>query len=146
MPLVSIIVPVYNVEQKLDRCLKTLSDQTIKDIEVLLINDGSTDNSGKICDQFSEKDSRFKTIHISNAGVSSARNLGIKNANSKYIMFVDSDDEVDVTILEQMLDENKRNDFDFIMCGYKRIIQVQDIVEKNRLLKLKNIQVMSNVF
>ena len=93
--LISIIVPVYNVKNYLEQCLNSLANQTYKNIEVLLVNDGSTDGSDKICEKYSLKDSRFKKFDKPNSGPADARNLGIKNSHGKYIAFVDSDDYVD---------------------------------------------------
>ena len=92
---ISIIVPVYNVKNYLEQCLNSLANQTYKNIEVLLVNDGSTDGSDKICEKYSLKDSRFKKLDKPNSGPADARNLVIKNSLGKYIAFVDSDDYVD---------------------------------------------------
>lgn len=92
--LISIIVPVYNVEEFLNRCVESILIQSYKNIEILLIDDGSTDNSSKICDEYSIKDKRVKVIHKENGGLSDARNIGLENANGKYIAFVDSDDYI----------------------------------------------------
>ena len=94
MPTISIIVPVYNVEKYLNRCVDSILNQTFTDFELILVNDGSTDNSGKICDEYAKKDQRVKAIHKSNGGVSSARNRGLGEAIGKYVMFCDSDDYV----------------------------------------------------
>lgn len=94
MPEISIIVPVYKVEQYLPRCIDSILAQTFTDFELLLIDDGSPDNSGSICDEYATKDSRIRVFHKENGGVSSARNIGISNANGKIIMFADSDDDV----------------------------------------------------
>lgn len=100
--LVSIIVPVYNVEKYLSKCIESLINQTYTNIEILLINDGSTDNSKKICEQFKEKDSRIKLINKENGGLSDARNKGLQEAISKYIAFVDSDDYVEKNYIETL--------------------------------------------
>ena len=92
MPFVSGIVPVYKAENFLPKCIDSILNQTYKDFELILVNDGSPDKSGKICDKYSEKDNRIIVIHKKNGGVSSARNIGIENATGKYICFVDSDD------------------------------------------------------
>ena len=89
---VSIIIPVYNVEKYLQRCIESVLQQTYKDIEVVLVDDGSTDNSGNNCDLWSEKDKRIKVIHKVNGGLSSARNAGCRVATGDYILFLDSDD------------------------------------------------------
>lgn len=100
MPSVSIIVPVYNVEKYLPKCIESIMDQTFTDFELLLIDDGSPDNSGKICDEYGIRDSRIRVFHTANRGVSSARNLGIEQAQGKWVTFVDSDDWLDRKCLE----------------------------------------------
>lgn len=105
MPIISIIVPVYNVEKYLHCCIHSILAQTITDIEVLLVNDGSTDSSGTICDEYAKSDSRVRVFHKENGGVSSARNLGLDKATGKWIMFVDSDDKVAPQICERLLSE-----------------------------------------
>ena len=93
-PKISIVSPVFNVEKFLARCLDSLVNQTLSDIEIILVDDGSPDNSGRICDEYAKKDDRVIVIHKENGGVSSARNVGIDKAKGKYICFVDSDDYV----------------------------------------------------
>lgn len=100
--LVSVIVPVYNVEDYLENCVESLLKQTYKNIEILLINDGSTDNSSKICDNYGKKDSRIKVYHKENEGVSKARNLGLECSTGDYIVFVDADDFVEKTYVEKL--------------------------------------------
>lgn len=120
MPRVSIIVPVYNVRDKLTKCLESLIAQSCKDIEIILVNDGSNDGSEKICDEYSSKYFNIKTIHSLNSGVSKARNKGIANANSPYIMFVDADDYVEKNIVEMLLIPAETKKMDFVMCGYNK--------------------------
>lgn len=103
--LISIIIPVYNVEMYLNKCIKSILNQTYKNIEVILIDDGSTDLSGKICDDYAKKDSRIKVIHKKNEGVSCARNDGLKSAKGEYVFFIDSDDYIDIDAIEKMVDE-----------------------------------------
>lgn len=102
MPEVSVIVPVYNVEKYLHRCVDSILAQTFHDFELILVDDGSPDNSGAICDEYAEKDSRVVVIHKPNGGVSSARNCGLDRARGKYVMFCDSDDYVADTWIEKM--------------------------------------------
>ena len=102
-PLVSIIVPVYKVEKYLNNCLQSLVNQVYKNIEILLIDDGSPDNSGAICDEWEKKDNRIKVIHKKNEGVSAARNLGIQEARGKYFVCVDSDDYVKPNYVENLI-------------------------------------------
>jgi glycosyltransferase involved in cell wall biosynthesis len=103
MPTISVIVPIYNVEQYLCKCLDSILNQTFTDFELLLIDDGSPDKSGQICDEYAQKDSRIRVFHKENGGVSSARNFGLDNAQGKWIAFIDSDDWVDNTYLEHLL-------------------------------------------
>lgn len=107
---VSIIVPVYNVEKYIRRCLDSLVKQSYRNLEIILIDDGSTDNSGKICDQYEIKDKRFKVIHQKNAGLPSARNTGIENITGYLVMFIDSDDWIDENCIERCVNEFKLND------------------------------------
>lgn len=92
MPKIGVIIPVYNVEKYLEQCIKSIINQNFEDMEILLIDDGSTDSSGRICDEYKEKDSRIKVIHKKNGGLSDARNAGIKEAIADYLLFLDSDD------------------------------------------------------
>ena len=100
--MVSVIIPVYNAEKYLHRCIDSILAQTYTDFELLLINDGSNDGSGMICDAYAAKDSRVRVFHKENGGVSSARNIGIDNAAGVYISFVDADDELLLNALEKM--------------------------------------------
>ncbi len=102
MPKISVIVPVYNVEKYLNRCVDSILNQTFEDFELILVNDGSPDNCGNICDEYAQKDNRVKVIHKKNGGVSSARNAGIDTAQGEYIMFVDSDDWINENMLNDM--------------------------------------------
>ena len=103
VPLVSIIVPVYNAEKYLNRCIDSILSQTVTDFELLLIDDGCKDESGCICDEYAEKDARVRVFHKPNGGVSSARNLGLDNAKGKWITFVDADDRCSCNYLEHLL-------------------------------------------
>lgn len=124
-PVVSIIIPVYNVEKYFRRCLDSISSQTYKDWECVLIDDGSPDNCGKICDEYVDKDSRFKVIHQKNSGVSKARNNGINAANGEWIMIVDSDDWIDSDTLEQVVP--LKDSFDILQWGYYRSSETEDL-------------------
>ena len=99
-PKVSIIVPIYNSEKYMNKCIESILNQTLTEIEIILVNDGSTDNSGKIIDNYAKKDNRIKVIHQQNSGPSVARNKGISTAKGKYIGFVDSDDYIESTMYE----------------------------------------------
>lgn len=118
-PLVSIIIPIYNSEKTLHRCIGSILSQTFENWELLLINDGSEDNSGIICDEYARKDVRIRVFHKQNGGVSSARNLGLDNANGEWVTFVDSDDWVFDNWLNNFINEIKRGlCVDFIMQGF----------------------------
>lgn len=117
MPLFSIIIPVYNCESFLKKCLDSILSQTFLDWEAILIDDGSPDNSGKICDHYVEKDNRIKCIHKQNGGVSSARNLGLDKATGDYITFIDADDYVLPSYLERLASKPK---YDIVFSGLQR--------------------------
>ena len=120
-PDVSVIVPVYNVEKYLPRCVKSIIDQRVKNIEILLINDGSTDSSGEICDKFAELDNRIKVIHKKNGGLSDARNAGLDIAKGKFIGFIDSDDYVHPEMYKILLEGITNNDCDIAECGFEEV-------------------------
>lgn len=115
---VSIILPVYNVEAYLSRAIESLIKQTYQNIEIILVDDGSMDQSGKICDSYAEKDTRIKVIHKDNGGVSSARNTGLAIATGEYITFFDPDDFVTEDIIEFLLDILKKNKADISICAW----------------------------
>lgn len=113
MDLISIIVPVYNVENYIKECINSIINQSYKNIEIILVDDGSTDNSGSLCEEFSLIDSRIVTFHKENGGLSDARNYGIRHSNGEYIMFVDSDDIIDkdiVNVLYTLIQKDKSID------------------------------------
>ena len=114
---VSIIVPVYNAEKKLEKCVSSLREQTLSEIEIILVDDGSEDNSPKMCDLIASSDSRVKVIHKQNEGAGKARNSGIEIAEGKYIGFVDSDDYVDKTMFEVLVDAMEKYTSDLVLSG-----------------------------
>ncbi|MEO2075949.1 MAG: glycosyltransferase [Bacillus sp. (in: firmicutes)] len=116
-PKVSIIVPVFNVEEFLIHCIDSLVNQTLKDIEIILVNDGSTDYSLSICQEYEKQDSRVRVVNKENGGLSSARNAGLDIASGKYIAFCDSDDYVDLTMYEKLYHETLKREVDLIACG-----------------------------
>lgn len=121
MPEVSVIVPVYNAEEYLPRCINSIQKQTLTDIEIILINDGSQDNSGRICDEYASRDDRIKVIHQKNAGVSAARNAGMRAAKGRYIGFVDADDWVNPDMYEAMLSSASQNNADIVICDAQTV-------------------------
>ena len=116
-PLISIIVPVYNTEKYLERCVESLLSQTYRNIEVCLVDDGSTDNSGKLCDGYEAKDPRVNVIHKTNGGLSSARNAAMHRIHGEYITYVDSDDFVDKQYVEYLYELIEKNNAQVSSCG-----------------------------
>lgn len=115
--LVSIVIPIYNVESYLDRCINSVVLQTYENVEIILIDDGSTDRSSEICDEWAARDSRIVVIHKQNAGLGMARNSGIDKARGKYIFFFDSDDYVDTDIVRKCVENAQKNDSDVVIYG-----------------------------
>lgn len=114
--MVSVIVPVYNVEKYIEECIGSIVNQTYRDIEIILVDDGSTDNSGSICDSFATLDERIKVIHKENAGVSIARNIGMDVASGKYLIFIDSDDCIGSTYIQSMVVAMESADMPTLVC------------------------------
>lgn len=115
---ISVIVPVYNVEKYLKNCVESLINQTYENIEIILVDDGSTDNSGAICDELSKEDNRITVIHKENEGVSRARNTALEQSVGEYISFVDSDDSLEVTAYENLVKQMENNDLDVLAFQY----------------------------
>ena len=107
-PSLSIVVPVYNTEKYLKQCVDSLTSQTLNEIEIILVDDGSTDGSGAICDEYAAKDSRIKVIHKENGGLGFARNSGLEMAQGEFVGFVDSDDWVDLDFFEKLLGKTRK--------------------------------------
>lgn len=136
--LISIIVPIFNVDKYIEKTIKSLINQTYLNIEILLINDGSTDMSGNICNEYAEKYNKIKVFHQNNKGVSSARNLGIDNARGKYIIFVDGDDYVNPKYINTLYNDIIENNVDMAVQMYfnyyneKKIVRnIENDINKN---------------
>ncbi len=119
MKLVTIIVPIYNVQDYLPTCIRSILRQSYKNLEIILVDDGSSDKSLQICKQFEKKDNRIRLYHTNNLGLSHARNVGLDHVNGNYILFVDSDDYIDKNMVARML--TKSNDSDLVICNYKKV-------------------------
>lgn len=117
--LVSVVVPVYKVEQYLKKCVESIINQTYKNLEIILVDDGSPDDCGKICEEFAIKDDRIKVLHKTNGGLSDARNFGLSIAKGEYICFVDSDDFVNEYYVEKMLESALKNNSDICACNFE---------------------------
>lgn len=121
-PLVSIILPVYNAQNHLARCVGSICAQTYRNIEIIILNDGSKDQSLPVCEEFRQKDSRILLVDKANSGVSDTRNLGLKLASGKYVEFVDSDDYLDPDFTERLVAAAEENEADFVIAPYKMVI------------------------
>ena len=129
--LISVVLPVYNTEQYLKRCINSILNQTYKEIEIVCVDDGSSDGSGPILDEFAQSDSRIKVFHTENRGVSSARNTALRAANGRYIGFVDSDDYIEPDYYEKLVSVLKKEEVDIATCGYyiddtKKIVKAEN--------------------
>ena len=129
---ISVIIPVYKVEKYLDRCIQSVVDQTYKNLEIILVDDGSPDRCGEICDEWAMRDSRIKVIHKANGGLSDARNAGLDIATGEYISFIDSDDYIQPEMLACLYNDIIKNHSDVSVCGVEIIYEEQNI--KNRSL------------
>ena len=134
---ISVIVPIYNVEKYLKYCLDSILVQSYKNLEIILINDGSTDNCGKICDEYQLEDKRIKVIHKTNAGLADARNTGLKIATGDYISFLDSDDYIYPTFYEELYTLLQKNDADIAECDFMRI-NVENIENCKEIIDSEN--------
>lgn len=129
MKKISIVVPIYNVEKYVKKCIESLIKQTYKNIEIILVDDGSTDNSVGIIDEYANKDPRVVAIHQENKGVSAARNAGLKVARGEYIGFVDPDDYVDCQMYEVMVNKLQTGFADLAVCGYLKVWESSGEIE-----------------
>lgn len=134
--MISIIIPVYNVENYIIRCLESVIRQTYKNLEIILVDDGSTDLSGDICDQYAKMDSRINVIHTVNSGMSKARNIGLEHVHGEYIGFVDSDDWIAPDMYEYLLHLIVEHNTDISMCDYVRSTGHKKEVHKQEYLKV----------
>lgn len=147
--MISVIVPIYNVEEYLPACIESILNQTYKDLEILLIDDGSTDNSGKICDKYARMDNRCIVFHQANKGVSEARNTGLNYATGEYISFVDGDDYIHPQMIEILYEEIKKEDYDFSMILHEMVWQykkTQNIISNFNTKTISQDQLMASLF
>lgn len=128
--LISIIIPIYNTDKYINRCLQSVIAQTYKKIEIILIDDGSTDKSFEICKKYSNQDSRIRLIHQNNRGSSATRNRGIKEATGKMITFIDSDDWINEKYIETLYYNMIYNKAQLSVCGYQRVAEEKKVVTK----------------
>lgn len=140
-PIISIIVPIYNVESYLERCIESILNQSFKEFELILVNDGSTDSCKDICNEYKKRDSRIVVVNKKNEGVSSARNLGLDLAKGEYIGFIDPDDFINKDMYKILFDTIQANNSDMVICDYYKVNE--DDINKFRNLKCncENIEV-----
>lgn len=123
MPKVTVVIPVYNMEKYLDRCMESVLEQTLTDIEILLVDDGSKDASGTMCDAYAKRDSRVRVLHKENGGLTSAWKAGSREALGSYIGYVDSDDYIDADMYERMYERAQRTQADIVCCGLHHLYE-----------------------
>ena len=143
--LISVIVPVYNVEEYLEKCVNSIINQTYKNLEIILVDDGATDNSGKMCDEFAKKDARIKVIHKENGGLSDARNFGLDVATGEYIAFVDSDDFLKDDFYEYLIELKNKTNSDIVECNFIRAYEEELDIFNFPVIKEDAIITTSNV-
>ena len=131
---VSVVVPVYKVEKYLERCVNSIIKQSLSELEIILVDDGSPDNCGIMCDSFADKDNRIKVVHKANGGLSSVRNAGLKIATGEYIGFVDSDDDIETDMYEKMYNAALKYKVDFVCAIIKELIVTVLISTKHLIL------------
>ena len=131
-PLISVIVPVFNVEKYLERCVDSILNQSYKDLEIILVDDGSTDRSGEICEGYAKKDSRVRVFHKKNGGLSDARNFGISKSRGEYVGFVDSDDWIDREMFSELKRLAVKYDADIVTCNIARASNEKSAVRQPR--------------
>ncbi|MGN1300444.1 MAG: glycosyltransferase family 2 protein [Clostridia bacterium] len=144
--LISVIIPVYKVEKYLEQCISSVIRQTYRNLEIILVDDGSPDNCPKICDEYAKKDNRIRVIHKKNGGVSSARNIGIDKAKGKWIAFIDSDDWVEENYIERLHVCAVKENADIALCGYNRIIfnKIEKINSSGKINRYSGNQYLTN--
>ena len=133
MELISVIVPIYNVEKYMRNCIDSIINQTYKNLEIILVDDGSTDNSGKISDEYKNKDKRIKVLHKKNGGLSDARNKGLELSTGEYVLFIDSDDYIDRRMIEILYNNMKETNADISICKFKIIRDNKDFKQEDKI-------------
>lgn len=146
MAKASIIIPIYNVEKYVCKCIESVINQTEKDIEILLVDDGSTDSSGKICDEYAELDQRVRVIHKENGGLSSARNCGTEHATSEYIQFLDGDDFLRADAVEVLYSTMQQYPCDFVQFMYQEVNENEEPVKKVQSEKIYQAHTSKELF
>ena len=146
--LVSVVVPVYNIKDYIEKCLKSIVSQSYDNLEIVVVDDGSTDGSGKLCDEFAKKDKRVRVFHKKNGGLSDARNFGIKKSQGEIVALVDGDDYVDADYIKAMYEVMVKDDSDMVVCGFDNNIPSSFVVSgedatKKLLVEQENIEIVA---
>ena len=146
--LISVIVPIYNVEKYLNKCIESIINQSYSNLEIILVDDGSEDSSGIMCDSYILKDKRIKVIHKENGGLSDARNVGLDKAKGEYIVFIDSDDWIDEKMIEILYNIIKKNNSDISICDYFLAYneEIQTQKEDIEIINLSNIEALKTIY
>lgn len=145
--LISIIIPVYKVEKYLEKCIQSVINQTYENLQIILVDDGSPDNCGKICDEYAQKDHRIEVIHKSNGGLSDARNKGLEIAKGEYIGFIDSDDYIESDMYEVLYNLLKQYNADVSICNFYTVSQGKIAIKnaENRIKEYNRIEILKEV-
>ena len=144
-PLLTVIVPCYNVEKYIDKCISSIVAQTYTNLEILLINDGSTDNSGMICDAWQERDQRIRVIHKQNEGSSYARKTGVENATAEYVTFVDPDDWIDENMYLNMMNALLSTHSDIVQCGFCEVFEDGSVLHRTSEYKVGSFEIVDRI-
>lgn len=146
--LISVIVPIYKVEIYLENCIKSIVNQTYENLQIILVEDGSPDRCGNICDKYEQLDSRIIVIHKENGGVSDARNTGLDASTGKYIIFIDSDDYIHPQMIQVLMSNLKQYDTDISICSYKLVKDMNSINNEysNHTVIYNNVEALSNMY
>ena len=137
-PRVSVIVPVYNIENYIEECICSILEQSYNDLELILVDDGATDSSGDICDKFSQKDNRVKVIHRENGGLACAVNTGLKHVTGEWIVFVDGDDCISESAIQHVMELQQKYDSDLVIYDFSYRKEMENtVIKRIRLIKFE---------
>lgn len=150
---ITVIVPIYNIEQYLPRCLESIMQQTYQNLEIICVDDGSTDNCPHICDVYADKDARVKVIHKENKGLAEARNTGLDMATAEYVMHVDGDDYIHSQMIEELMDSLAETNADIVYCNYQKVFLDQHVEDefvydtpRHKIKVYSNVEALGNLF
>ena len=145
MVKISVIIPLYNASSYLHHCIVDLLSQPFQDIEIVLVDDGSTDGSSAICDEYAEKDSRIRVFHEAHSGVAHSRQVGLEHATGDYILYVDADDQVDANMVSEMYNEATRQQADMVICDYRELTHKSEVYRKQEPSALDGVSILDDI-